>query len=69
MLLSDLQIKIESLPIGLQKEVLDFVDFLKSKSEIKKTKLKTRQFGYAKGKIFLSKDFDAPLEIFNDYKP
>ncbi len=69
MLLSDLQVNIESLPISLQQEVLDFVDFLKSKSEVRKTKLKTRQFGYAKGKIFLSKDFDAPLEMFNDYKP
>jgi Protein of unknown function (DUF2281) len=69
MVLSDLHIKIESLPVNLQQEVVDFVDFLKSKSERKKSKLKTRQFGFAKGKIFLSKDFDAPLEMFNDYKP
>jgi Protein of unknown function (DUF2281) len=69
MVLSDLKVKIESLPVNLQQEVVDFVDFLKSKSERKKPKLKTRQFGFAKGKIFLSKDFDAPLEMFNDYKP
>jgi hypothetical protein len=46
--------------------VADFVGFLKSKSK-KTRKLKSREFGFAKGKIQLAKDFDEPLEIFKDY--
>jgi hypothetical protein len=54
--------KIDSLPIALGKEVVDFVDFLKTKHKIK-SKAKTREFGYAKGKIQLSDDFDEPLNL------
>jgi hypothetical protein len=61
-----LKIEIDSLPLSLQKEVADFVAFLKTKSK-KKTTIKQREFGYAKGKIILSKDFDEPLEMFRDY--
>jgi hypothetical protein len=59
-----LKIEIESLPISLQKEVADFVAFLKMKN---KRKVKFREFGYAKGKIQLAKDFDEPLDIFKEY--
>jgi hypothetical protein len=57
-----LKIEIESLPISLRKEVADFVAFLKMKN-----KIKFREFGYAKDKIKLAKDFDEPLDVFNDY--
>lgn len=63
---SDLLLEIDSLPANLKQEVADFVGFLKSKSK-KKGKLKSREFGFAKGKIQLAKDFDEPLEIFKDY--
>jgi hypothetical protein len=55
-----------SLPMSLRKEVADFVAFLKMKSK-NKTKIKHREFGYAKGKIQLSKDFDEPLDLFKEY--
>ena len=60
---TSLKIDIDSLPISLRKEVADFVAFLKMKSN-KKSTIKQREFGFAKGKIQLSKDFDEPLDIF-----
>ena len=60
---SSLKIDIDSLPLSLKKEVADFVAFLKMKSK-KKSSFKQREFGYAKGKIQLSKDFDEPLDLF-----
>lgn len=63
---TSLKIEINSLPKTLRDEVADFVEFLKTKSKAK-AKLKTREFGYAKGKIKLSNDFDEPLNIFNKY--
>ena len=58
--------EINSLPIELRNEVANFVAFLKKKTK-KNSSLKTREFGFAKGKIILSKDFDAPLDDFNEY--
>jgi hypothetical protein len=52
--------------MSLRKEVADFVAFLKTKNK-RNTKVKSREFGYAKGKIPFSKDFDEPLEIFKEY--
>ena len=63
---TSLKIEIDSLPMSLRKEVADFVAFLKLKSK-NKTTLKHREFGYAKGKVQLSKDFDEPLDIFQEY--
>ena len=63
---TSLKIEIESLPISLRKEVADFVAFLKMKNK-KNVRIKSREFGYAKGKIQLSKDFDEPLDIFKEY--
>ncbi len=60
------EIEIESLPISLKKKVADFVAFLKLKNK-KKAPVKSREFGYAKGKIQLSPNFDNPLEIFKEY--
>lgn len=60
--------KISSLPDALKSEVNDFVDFLKEKKVSKQSKIKTkRSFGFAKGAIQMSKDFDEPLEDFDDY--
>lgn len=63
---TSLQIEINSLPKALQEEVANFVEFLKTK-KTSMPKLKSRECGYAKGKIKLSKDFDDPLEMFKDY--
>lgn len=61
-----LYIKINSLPNDIKSEVNDFIDFLltKKKKEIKKKK---PIFGCAKGQIFISPDFDEPLDDFKDY--
>jgi hypothetical protein len=61
-----LEYEINSLPKYLQDEVADFVAFLKKKKQTT-YEIKKREFGFAKGKISLSKDFDAPLELFKDY--
>lgn len=58
--------QISSLPIDLKKEVSDFVEFLKQRNQ-KKSNLKERAFGYAKGFIKISDDFDEPLDDFRDY--
>ncbi len=64
---TSLKIEINSLPQNLRQEVADFVAFLKNKASLK-SKLKAREFGFAKGKIILSPDFDEPLDIFEKYK-
>ena len=63
---TSLKLEINSLPKELRSEVADFVEFLKQKNKTK-TKLKSRQFGFAKGKIVLSADFDEPMNEFKDY--
>jgi len=58
--------KIGYLPDELKSEVNDFVDFLLSK---KKNEIRKKQpiYGCAKGQIFISADFDEPLEDFKEY--
>jgi len=63
---TSLKFEINSLPKALRDEIADFIAFLKSKTN-PKPKLKAREFGYAKGKIKLSPDFDAPLDEFKNY--
>jgi flagellar biosynthesis regulator FlaF len=63
---TSLKLEINSLPKELRAEVADFVEFLKKKSRTK-SKLKSREFGFAKGKIKLSVDFDEPLDEFKNY--
>ena len=58
--------EITALPPELRQEVEDFVAFLRTKKR-NNTELKEREFGYAKGKVKLSKDFDAPLDDFKEY--
>lgn len=61
-----LKLEINSLPKEMRAEVADFVEFLKTKSK-SKPKLKAREFGFAKGKIKLSSDFDEPMDEFKEY--
>ncbi len=63
-----------SLPENLQAVVLDFVLFLKTKKEafLKPTEPKTRKTpkaGFGKHKVWMSPDFDEPLECFKEYMP
>ena len=59
--------KINFLPKELKSEVNDLVDFLLSKNK-KEKKNKQPKFGCAKGEIYISPDFDEPLEDFKDYR-
>ncbi len=58
--------KIIHLPENLKSEVNDFVDFLLSKNK-KKDTLRQPKFGCAKGLIYISPDFDEPLNDFKEY--
>ncbi len=58
--------EIETLPRELRQEVIDFVGFLKTKYADKRL-LREREFGFAKGKVKLHDDFDAPLDEFKAY--
>jgi hypothetical protein len=62
--------KIKALPSELQKEVIDFINFLELK--VKKDKVisepqKNRKAGFAKGTFIMGEDFDEPLEDFKEY--
>jgi hypothetical protein len=62
----ELYTKINYLPSDLKAEVNDFIDSLlsKRKNELKK---KHPKFGCAQGQIYISPDFDGPLDDFKDY--
>ncbi|PMD96651.1 hypothetical protein BWI97_10775 [Siphonobacter sp. BAB-5405] len=66
MLSTTLLSEIRSLSPELQQEVEHFVQFLKTKMDREST-LNEREYGYAKGKVHLSNDFDDPLEAFEEY--
>jgi hypothetical protein len=60
--------KLETLPSDLKREAKDFIEALVEKHSAKnKMQTKKPKFGSLKGKIWLSDDFDAPLEDFKDY--
>lgn len=63
---TSLKMEINTLPKPIRDQVADFVAFLKKNTKTASSP-KVREFGFAKGKIKLSDDFDAPLEEFNDY--
>ena len=58
--------EISSLPADLKKQVIEFIEFLKSKVKTE-PKIKSRKFGSAKDFFKMSPDFDAPLEDFKEY--
>jgi hypothetical protein len=62
--------QIRLLPDNLKEEVMRFVENLKKNytQKLPSSKSGKRQFGSAKGKYVLSKDFDEPLEDFKDYE-
>lgn len=66
MTVNALNIAIKKLPKELQKEVADFVKTIKLKAK-NLNQLKQRQFGFAKGKVKIGQDFDAPLVEFENY--
>lgn len=58
----------ESLPPEKQAEVVDFIQFLKSRQAQQSQQQKPkRPFGVLKGEVWMSDDFDAPLEDFAAY--
>ncbi|MBI2967430.1 MAG: DUF2281 domain-containing protein [Bacteroidetes bacterium] len=65
--------KLNSLPDQLQKEAMDFIDFLfqkinpEKKNNIKSNKKMFPRFGSSKGLYKISPDFDEPLDDFNEY--
>ena len=63
--------KLEELPESLQTEVLHYIEFLLEKyakvSPQEETLKKKRKAGLLKGKVWMSDDFDAPLEDLKDY--
>ena len=58
--------KISYLPDSVKAEVNDFIDFLDEQAE-KGNKKKQPKFGSAKGQIYITPDFDEPLEDFKEY--
>ena len=62
----DLYTKISVLPDSLKTELLDYLEFLMTKHQVKKTK-KHPKAGCMKGTFKMSDDFNEPLEDFKDY--
>ncbi|SDM80980.1 type II toxin-antitoxin system VapB family antitoxin [Siphonobacter aquaeclarae] len=60
--------EIRTLSPALRKEAEDYISFLKKKMESERSPLKDREFGYGKGKVWISEDFDAPLDDFSEYR-
>ena len=58
--------KLNYLSEDLKSEVNDFIDFLLSKKK-KQIKINKPQFGCLKGQIYMSPDFDEPLDDFKEY--
>ena len=64
-----------TLPVDLQQEVVDFIEYLITKYKLKATdqkdsknlSVKKSNRGSAKGLIIMSDDFDEPLEDFKEY--
>ncbi len=60
--------KIKNLPPDYQQPVNNFIDFiLEKKINILPPERRYRESGQLKGKVWMSPDFDAPLEDFKDY--
>ncbi|KKD37074.1 MAG: DUF2281 domain-containing protein [Limnoraphis robusta] len=63
--------KFAALPDSLKTEVVHYIDFLLEKYVQTSPQLeppkKKREAGLLKGKIWMSDDFDAPLEDLKDY--
>ena len=58
--------KFQRLPENLKSEVVDFIDFLLSKSDKPKISHGPK-FGSGKGMFVMKEDFDDPLDDFKEY--
>lgn len=58
--------KLKELPENLKSEVLDFINFLLSKSRNSKNPA-IPTFGSGKGMFVMNDDFDEPLDDFKEY--
>jgi hypothetical protein len=54
--------KISTLPLPLQNEVYDFIEFLIQKQQIKKDKIHPKA-GCMKGIFYTTADFNEPIEV------
>ena len=63
----DIYIKVATLPDDLKNQVGNFVDYLKSTTQIKEQVKASRKAGLAKGLIQMKEDFDEPLDDFKEY--
>jgi len=61
--------KIRKLPVDMQRETEDFVDFLLEKaSNGTEGPVRERKLGLMRGTVnYMAPDFDAPLEIFHEH--
>jgi len=67
MTVAQLVAKYESLPDELKKEAEAYIDSLHEQANSSGETDKLRPIGMAKGRIWMSDDFDEPLEDFKDY--
>jgi Protein of unknown function (DUF2281) len=58
--------KLSNLPDSMKLEVANFIDFLLNKN--KKPSKHKAKFGSAKGMFKMKKNFDDPIDDFNDYQ-
>lgn len=66
----ELAAKIEGAPVDVQKEVLNFLEYLlsKEKNQEAKSERVVRKSGFGKGTFTnIADDFDAPLDDLKDY--
>ena len=60
--------KVKLMPPDYQQEVKNFIDYVwEKKLGLSSEKQSSRNSGLLKGKMWMSADFDEPLEDFKDY--
>ena len=62
----EIEKKFDDLSEDVKNEAESFLDYLLIKSGIN-SKIQNRKPGFMKDKIFISEDFDEPLEEFREY--
>ncbi|MFZ1693039.1 MAG: DUF2281 domain-containing protein [Flavobacteriales bacterium] len=65
----DLFLRVSNLPESIRKQVVDFIESIQRKTEKpeKPDVLGPRPLGLMKGKIWISDDFNAPLDDLKPY--
>ncbi len=60
--------KLHQMPLSVQQEALDFIDFLILKYQKQPTPTRVRKAGTMKNLVaYIAPDFDEPLEDFKEY--